>query len=105
MAFSLSIARVLIAGCSSRSLALLLQVKALDNFLAVIFELPLFGVVIGIDKGEDYASHVSGVLARKIGGVHKVKRHRLVVARGRCLHAWLVPRGAVVCKQQSSADK
>jgi len=58
------------SGCQSgMPLTLFLQIEMLDHLFSVIEELPVFGMMIRVHKGEDYAVHVASVGTAEIDSV------------------------------------
>jgi hypothetical protein len=87
----------------SYALTLFLQIEMLDHLFAVIEELPVFGVMIGVHKGKDYAVHVARVGSAEIGSVQEVKGDGLAVRRCGRRHAGLVAGFTVVSEEQAVA--
>ena len=77
------------------------QVEEFLHFFAVIGEGPIFGVMVGVDDGEDYALHVAGIRSSEICGVEKVEGEGLAIGGSGGLHAWLVACTAVVSEDKA----
>ncbi len=64
-------------------------------------ESPVFGVVVGVDHGDDDALHVAAIRAGEIGAVEEIEGDGFAVGRSGCGHAGLVAGAAVVGHQQT----
>jgi hypothetical protein len=79
------------------------EVQDFPHLFAVVQVVPLLGVMVRVEHGNDNVMHVAGLSAGKIGGVQEVKRDGLAVRRCGSRHPGLVPGAAVMGHEQALA--
>src|SRR5579863_2326151 len=78
-----------------------MKVEELLHLFAVIVEGPVFSVMVGVEHGNHYALHVTGIRSREIRGIEKVEGDGLAIGGCRSRHARLVARSAVVREHEA----